>query len=128
MFKVLCCSSDGERIQQQKGFNLDFFFLNQQSFILEGEKRSWRLCLSAPGKSIEEMDRRWMIGTWKDGSHRWCWLDGWLLHGNVGAQLCVQGGVWVVTELAAPGGPLVTLPVTCGTQKALWGQFQCREG
>lgn len=42
-------------------------------------------------------------------------------------MLCVWGGVQVVTKLAAPGGSLVTLPVTRGTQitgrKPLWGQF-----
>lgn len=78
-------------------------------------------------KSTEKMDRHWIIGFLRDDSCRRCWLDAWLLHGNAGAQLCVWGGVQVVTEPAAPGGSLVTLPVTRGTQitgrKPLWGQF-----
>ena len=78
-------------------------------------------------KSTEKMDRHWIIGFLRDDSCRRCWLDAWLLHGNAGAQLCVWGGVQVVTKLAAPGGSLVTLPVTRGTQitgrKPLWGQW-----
>ena len=105
-----------------------FLFLTSSHSLRRAGRGVGACALSVSGKPTEEMDRRWMTGILRDGSRRWCWLDGWLLHGNVGAQLCMWGGVRVVTELAAPGGSLVTLPVTCGTHKVLVGSVPVQGG